>query len=441
MKLKLEILCLCAIVLIGMFGGPYLWHLSEKEEIDEIEESPIIENEAIVNGGEIRVLLSGNSLGTYDHKQVVVTSKASYIIEEGKKTRTVKAGEKTVFSYKKRREGDRITITGTEKLQVCSIKRADGNPSYRGRLKLYYEQGTIHLVNELLLEEYLYAVLPSEMPVSYGLEALKVQAVCARSYAAFQMERKKYKAYHSDVDDSVASQVYNNTAETKETIRAVQETAGEVLMSQGKVIPAYFFSTSWGHTADSKDVWISDGKTPEYLCGYLQTEQKKKMDLSTDLRVKQFLRNKRTTFDSKSPWYRWQVYIPFVLTHNEWIGTTKEIQVTKRGKSGVVKEIRVTGTKGIRVIQGEYAIRSYLSPYGCHLSRQDGKSVKNSHILPSGCFYFQKSAKGVKVIGGGYGHGVGMSQNGAKRQAELGKGYQEILRYYYTDAVIKKLDL
>lgn len=112
--------------------------------------------------------------------------------------------------------------------------------------------------------------------------------------------------------------------------------------------------------------------------------------------------------------------------------------MTKRGKSGVAKELRITGSGGVRVIQGEYRIRSYLSPEGCSISRADG-SKGSASILPSGCFYIEKKGKKLIINGGGYGHGVGMSQNGAKEQAQDGKTYTDILKFYYSQTEVKDI--
>ena len=104
------------------------------------------------------------------------------------------------------------------------------------------------LVNELPLEEYLYAVVPSEMPASYELEALKAQAVCARSYAYNQTQGLSYPEYNAHVDDSTSFQVYGNSKEQESAVRAVDETRGQKLWYQNQVVTAYYYSTSCGKT-------------------------------------------------------------------------------------------------------------------------------------------------------------------------------------------------
>ena len=113
------------------------------------------------------------------------------------------------------------------------MERSQGTPAYRGSIELIKGENGILVINEVLLEEYLYAVVPSEMPASYPLEALKSQAVCARTYAYDKMCRAGLPAYGAHVDDSAAFQVYNNIEENADTTRAVKETAGLALFTKG----------------------------------------------------------------------------------------------------------------------------------------------------------------------------------------------------------------
>lgn len=442
---KILVLCLIVCTGIGMIGGPYMWQqtsiperASEKKEVEK-EKTELGEgNRAAAQGKEIRVLLSNQNLGEYIHKKVVITSEEPYYKKKGNRVFKKQAGKKTVLHFKKNQEGKVVTFSGTGKLKILSYKRSYGYPVYRGRMEVHYGKNGFFLINELLLDEYLYAVIPSEMPISYGIEALKVQAVCARTFALKQIQGQKFQSYGADVDDSVASQVYNNSRECRESIKAAVDTAGEVLTYQRKPVSTYFFSTSWGHTADSHDVWIQKGKSPVYLRGSLQKKEKVRLDLSKEERVKKFLVQEKETYDSDFPWYRWNVEIPYRKLSTGNLGKVTNVQVVKRAKSGVVKSLRITGKKGVREIYGEYKIRTWLSPGRCTVIRQDGSRIRYSKILPSGCFVIEKKRAGILLSGGGYGHGVGMSQNGAKKQADLGKNYKEILQYYYPDTEILK---
>lgn len=443
---KLLIGMLVISTLTGIFAGPFLWRKTtnpqkqvqnekQMEKVTQKEEK----QEERTDFSEIRVLISGQTLGKYIHKYLTITSSEPYYVNINGKIKKKKALEKTKLVFNRKKTGQTVVFSGTGKLKILSFKRAYGYPSYRGRLEVQYRKSGMTLVNQLLLEEYLYAVLPSEMPVSYGLEALKVQAVCARSFAVKQMKGEKFASYDADVDDSVSSQVYNNSEECKESIQAVIDTAGQVMTYKGKTILTYFFSTSWGHTADSSDVWIKDEASPVYLTGRLQNESEKILNLSTDEKLEQFLKSDLITYDSSFPWYRWKVTISFKDLNAGSIGQVQNVQVVKRGKSGVVKKIRITGSRGVKEIWGEYEIRSFLSPRNSKIIRKDGSIVKHVALLPSGCFLIKKQKKGIEITGGGYGHGVGMSQNGVKYMTEAGKTYEEVLKHYYPQAQLKTL--
>ena len=116
------------------------------------------------------------------------------------------------------------TVNKEDKITILNVNKSYGNPSYRGDIEIaLYDEGLV-IINEVPIEEYLYAVVPSEMPVRFGVEALKVQAVCARSYAYKQLMNNSYGKYGAHVDDSVNFQVYNNVEEKEDSIRAVKGT-------------------------------------------------------------------------------------------------------------------------------------------------------------------------------------------------------------------------
>jgi stage II sporulation protein D len=364
------------------------------------------------------------------------------------------------------------------------VKRSDGNPSYRGSIEVAAtEQGFI-IINELSLEEYLSAVIPSEMPTYYGLEALKVQAICARSYAYKQLFANSYSEYGAHVDDSVSYQVYNNVSENKDSILAVKDTYGKVIKYKDEVITAYYFSTSCGHTASIGEVW-GDSGSGDYLVGKLQTtyditegstigitawnQDKLEADFSAENDFRDFiLKPAVTTYDTEFPWYRWKVTISLedlkksieqniverynanpaliqTLTGKDEngkevyesipvssIGTVKEVKVGKREKSGIISELILKGS-GITIkVSSEYNIRSLLAPLYDDVMKQDNTTASGLTILPSSFFIIDKKDKEITLNGGGYGHGVGMSQNGVKAMTEVGIKYEDIIKHYYT---------
>lgn len=122
------------------------------------------------------------------------------------------------------------------------------------------------MVNELPLEEYLYSVVPSEMPASYPLEALKAQAICARTYAYGHMSRAGYPRYGAHVDDSTSYQVYNNITEADSATTAVKETYGQMILTdEGTVANTYYYSTSCG-VGTTANVWkTAEAEALDYL--------------------------------------------------------------------------------------------------------------------------------------------------------------------------------
>jgi len=339
-----------------------------------------------------------------------------------------------------------------------SMKRASGYPQYRGEILIYsYEEGFL-IRNELKLEEYLYSVVSSEMPSSYPEEALKAQAVCARTYAIYQMEQAYFGEYGAHVDDTVNSQVYNNVAETESTILAVNETEGQYLSYEDNPICAYFYSTSCGMTSNVKDVWIGDGESPAYLTGKFQGQPDKQVNLSEETSFYEFITNDQPDcFEKDENWFRWNGIIQYeALTKHvennmkDWIkqspsmyqmtcegetlGKITKVLVESRSSGGVIKRLSCIGEKGTLQVQGEYQIRNVLCPEGTKVTLQDG-TEKTCTMLPSGYFAIDNEDQLV-LTGGGYGHGVGMSQNGAGAMAGLGKGYEEILGFYYPETLL-----
>lgn len=319
----------------------------------------------------------------------------------------------------------RPKISG-DKVLVTSLKRGCGIPSYRGSFELVSTAEGLVLINELPMEEYLYAVVPSEMPASYEMEALKAQAVCARSYAHCQMESQSYPEYQAHVDDSTSFQVYGNSGEKESAIQAVDETRGERLWYGNRVITAYYYSTSCGKSTDI-GAW---GTTSDEHNQYLQS-----VDICDD---------EGHFYESELPWYRWSASIPekmlsdlIGLNTGVDIGMLQKIRITKQGAGGVVVQIVAEGTKGSVTVETENKIRRALGGGGYQIEKQDGTRVNSTTLLPSAFFTIEKNGESYLLRGGGFGHGIGMSQNGANEMAKAGKSYQEILRLFYRGVSIE----
>ncbi len=446
----------------------------------------------------IRVLLMTSSYKDIYHPSVKLTGTGKFTVTAGGTTKTYKKGDVvTIEAGDELLKQGRIMVEPVAeegKIRILSIKRTCGNPWYRGHIEISGEDQGLLLVNELPLEEYLYAVIPSEMPTSYGSEALKVQALCARSYAYKQLLSNGMSRYGAHVDDSTSYQVYNNIAENENSILAVKDTYGQVIEYQGEVISAYYFSTSSGHTAGVPEVWLSGNDLP-YLKGKLlvvedgqgsegdksswaSEDMEQYEDLSSEESFRSFIKAKELpTTDSEFNWYRWEVTLSaknlkkvidanlgkryaaspemiltkikddgqgkagFLSQPVDTVGSIVDIQVVKRESSGIVSEILIVGSEETVKVRSEYNIRTLLAPLYDKIVRQDGSTVEDMGLLPSSFFALDINKKNdkltsVTLTGGGYGHGVGLSQNGVKALAEQGKKYEEIAAYFYKDTDI-----
>lgn len=429
---------------------------------------------------QIRVLLKTTGYGSIFHSSATVTSTKKFTISNGVDTKTYNAKQKVTIKPNSSLfgKGKKLTIAAKDsgKIQITSISRNQGRPSYRGKIELNVITGKgMTIINQLQLEQYLYSVVSSEMSSSFSKEALKAQAVTARSFAYSHLESKQYKDYNADLDDSTGFQVYNNLSEAASTRTAVQETVNQVLKSGSEIINTYYYSTSSGQSATPEEVW--GGSTEEkYYPRKLQEKDGIEKNLSTESAFKNFWADKKlVTFDSNSEWYRWQTTISKANLQKQInsklsayssngsksilvkqsngtykgvkitsIGSLKKVSVCERAKSGMAKGILITGSKAtIKVLNPTYA-RYMLAPVSSKLEKQNGKSVSKMSILPSSFFYVTngKDSEGkvcFNIYGAGYGHGVGMSQNGANQMAKEGFSYKDIIHHYFQNITLSHI--
>lgn len=423
----------------------------------------------------VRVLLKTTSFKSIYHEKVVLSSSGPYQISVDGNVKKIEKGKRYTFlgsdsSLKKKKV--RITPSKDGTLCVVSLRRQGNAPVYRGTLEIQWNKRGLVLINELPLENYLYAVVSSEMATHNPLEALKAQAVCARSYVYSRLKNKAYPKYAAHLDDSVSYQVYNNVPEDAKSRKAVKETKGKILTYKDEVISAYYFSTSWGAVASGKEVWQTKREFP-YLKNKLLFEQAKPASLDYEEAFEDFIKGigSKGTYDSHSEWYRWRVTISqkslsvradaalqkcyaedknSVLTQTKTgayrskpvqsLGKIKRIRVEKREKSGLVTELVLIGKENVVKVCGQYYIRRVLAPVYEQVSYNQGKSKVNLTMLPSAAFYIADAStetkKAFAFIGGGFGHGTGMSQTAAAEMAKNGNNYQQILKYYFNGSKI-----
>ncbi len=406
------------------------------EIVEEETETQIEEDEKVILtiDEQIRVLLKTDDFQNIYHEKVII-----------------------------QKEEEEVEVTETCVLEgpvtFLSFERTDGNPTYEGRIEVYKEENGYILINELPLETYLNYVVPSEMPASYEMEALKAQAVCARTYAYGHVQSYAYEEYEAHVDDSVLYQVYRNLDCADATNEAVEAPKGEILTFEEELIHAYYFSTSVGHTSN-EDIWrYGDSNISVYLQGKSIDEEHINLNLEEEESFREFILEETvTSFEVELPWYRWEVEVSIEQLsegieaarkkreddYPESIGDLEHIEVVERGVGGVLQKVKLCGSDGELLIETEYDIREFLNAKNCDIFRKDGSTVEGTSLLPSGYFYIEEKQEEGNLIsytffGGGYGHGVGMSQNAANEMAKLGWTYEELLSYFYQDAELNFL--
>lgn len=436
----------------------------------------------------IRVLIKAGDYSALLHKEVVFAADTDFTLEYGAydnlKQEEYPAGtEISVTLDSTYFEGERIRIIPkvlTGKVTLKNVSRTQGTPGYRGHIELLKTGEGIAVINQVLLEEYLYCVVPSEMPASYPDEALKAQAVCARTYAYGRMVKAGYPQYGAHVDDSTSYQVYNNILEQESTTTAVKATYGQLLYTaQGGLAETYYYSTSCGVGSDA-NVWKTEAaKALDYLkAKEISQSGEYGSQAGEALREEEtfnkFITGKNVSdFEVSESWYRWNYQVKkldaghmyealkqryqannkLVLTFcdGEFEGRdieefshVRDMYIAKRGSGGIVDELVIETDKGTYKIISEYNIRYVLNDGKSKVVRQDGSEVSSPTILPSAFFALstskeRKNVVGYTLCGGGYGHGVGMSQNAAKGMAQCGYTSDGILQFFYEDCCIRNV--
>ncbi|MCD7904331.1 MAG: SpoIID/LytB domain-containing protein [Clostridiales bacterium] len=384
----------------------------------------------------IRVALS-SSEGGLIHKSVEISSEQGFTLKSGENETEYMGGQ--ILNINPENQGSLF-----KGKKISLISRGEGKiyvngTGYEGRIDIISCEGGYNVVCEMDLNNYLYGVVCAEMPPSYGEEALKAQALAARSYAYNQRLGNKRIASGANIDDTTAFQVYDPNSVCDDAIKAVGETGEEMIVYEGKVINACFYSTSCGIGANSGEVWPEGTyKTPEYLSSRVIGDIKAPDFSDEEEALKFFKTVYEGSYEADCPYYRWS----FRADKSSFkadiknIGNIERISVTKRGEGGNVTEVLIEGEEKDIVVQGESNIRSLLSPGDVKLN--DG-TVKEFQSLPS-CFFAVEEVSGeFYFYGGGYGHGVGMSQNGAEALAAQGMDYKKIIEYFYKGAAVEKL--
>lgn len=279
----------------------------------------------------------------------------------------------------------RLSVSAPVFIQVNGKK-------YHGNMEISPADKGLLVVNELPLEDYLIGLINCEISSQWPMEAIKAQAVVARSYAVYQKEMRKNAMY--DLESTVMDQVYEGCEiEDSRAGRGVKETAGEVLTYKGNVIQAFYHSNCGGHTESSENVW---GFSLPYMQG---------VDCSYCL---------------ATPSAKWEQTIPLnkiesLLKGNGYqVAGLLEIRTGKKNRSGRVTDLTLIFAKGRLTI-----------------SAVNFRKIIGYTVIKSTNFEARIAGDDAVFTGIGYGHGVGLCQWGAKQRAGDGFDYREILSYYY----------
>jgi stage II sporulation protein D len=281
-----------------------------------------------------------------------------------------------------------------------------GQKRYHGSLIVRANRdGTLTAIEELGIEEYLLGVLPHEMDPAWPIEALKAQAVVARTFAYTQLG--KYKKSGFDLTSDTRSQVYGGLTDDPPSIReAVEKTKGEVLGYDGQILNVFYHSCCGGHTADQGSVWPTSGRTPKPLRGV------------------------RDKYCEAAPNFRWHAQLSydqvlFALEKKRLLsGKLRRFEIGSRSVAGYVRTF-------IAKIGGE-RLEVGANDFRLAVGANQLKSARISRI--------KKTDDGVEFFGSGAGHGVGLCQWGARAQAEKGRRYEKILKYYFPGSTLSVID-
>ncbi|MFD1737032.1 stage II sporulation protein D [Bacillus salitolerans] len=263
------------------------------------------------------------------------------------------------------------------------------------------------LIENIPLEQYVVGVVASEMPAEFEMEALKAQALTARTYIVQQLllEQSLGTPKGSKVTDTVRHQVYKDLEDLKavwgddfeanlaKITEAVNSTSGEIITYNNEPIDAQYFSTSNGFTENSEDYWQNEFP---------------------------YLRSIESPWDKESPKY--------LTTTTFTVAQFEQKLGVRLGESGTIGKItaRTTGKRVGTIKIGDKVIT--------------GRQVREALELPSSDFDWERKGNQIVITTRGYGHGVGMSQYGANGMAREGKTYQDIVKYYYKDIAISAID-
>ncbi len=349
----------------------------------------------------IRVLISKNdNLRIRSDRSIPLIIKGQLFSRKKIKGLTLKNDKNRKILYFDKNKQKKYDLKSNQQLEVRSADGRGiwvGQKRFPGKLNLFVLDSEVLVVNVLGIEKYLSSVVGSEMPTKWPIEALKAQAIASRTYALKQKGNNLF-----DIDSTQKNQVYNGLeSRTYKTIRAVKSTRSLVLTYKNKLINALFHSSSGGMTENSQDVWKN-----QYP--YLSSVK---------------------DFDKNNPKFRWQKK----FSNNELtnlfpkIGGLRDIEILDITSTGRVKNVKLIGANGSDKMSG-VVLRKRLGLKSNFVRFKFFEEESNNKFPVK---------KGLIAFGQGSGHGVGMSQWGAKYLASRGQKAERILKHFYKGVQIK----
>ncbi len=323
---------------------------------------------------------------------------------------------------------DATTLVFDLLTEAGSFYAVSEDRAYRGIMEFRPDDRGLTLVNVLDIEEYLAAVLPSEMPAGWPREALKAQAIAARSYTLASLDGFAAKGY--DVHGSVLSAAYRGVGgESGRTTEAVTSTIGVILKAEGKPLRAYYSANHGGYSEDSVSVWGTENHmkaVPDGLVG------PREAPLPLD-ELDAWLEDEPEAYSATPSYYsvssyRWEKWVSAKeieerVRRDKDIGNLLAVIPRGRGISGRVEAVEMVGTRGTLKLTGD-RVRARLG--GLRSTLFTMKPLLGPDGRPE--YYI--------FTGGGWGHGVGLDQSGAAGMAAAGFSAEKILEWYYPRAEI-----
>ncbi len=426
---------------------------------------------------QINVLINKSSDTTY-FTEIQISSEGGFKLYTKDSVVEYKADEILVIN----KDND-FDMTETESLKLELLDETKGfniknlqneDNIFLGNLEIRKDEENYILLNNISLEDYIAGVLYSSNLSYKNLEFLKAFAVINRSIAIYNINQNNFKQYGANIDNITL--LYNKSNLDEDIKTAVLNTEGQVIKYDGEIIYPNYFEASAGVTANSGEIWADKNfktypaETKPYLISKILFEDTIYEDLQEEINANIFFKSKDINFIEKDgKWTRWTCeYTPqdinkkieefynkypyFIKTYCDGeyiyspissIGDIKDINIMKRGEAGNVMQIEIVGTENSVLLCTDTVIREFFDID--NFIDNLGERQDNISKLPSSFFVFDKvyteDSKISKIVfyGGGYGHGVGLSLNGANNLAAEGKNYEEILNYFYTDVYVEEI--